>query len=146
MLDKQLQPELLFFYTILHPASMIRKTVLIDNNIRYEEEFSPAEDYALWGRLIGKTKFANIPEVLFFYRGHETNTSKIQAKKMKEGVEKIYKFMHEENPELYSNSYTKKEIRLFNIPVFSYERKACTHYYKLFNCIKFKRKDKIKYQ
>ena len=45
---------------VVHSASMIRKSVLIDNNIRYEEEFSPAEDWALWGRLIDVTNFYNI--------------------------------------------------------------------------------------
>ncbi len=65
-----------------HSASMIRKSVLIDNNIRYEEEFSPAEDWALWCRLIDVTNFHNIQDVLLDYRWHETNTSKTQNDKM----------------------------------------------------------------
>ena len=63
---------------IAHPSAMIRKSVLIENNIRYEEEFSPAEDYALWCRLIPFTKFHNLDELLFLYRDHAGNTSQKQ--------------------------------------------------------------------
>ena len=35
------------YNSILHPAAMIRKSVLIDNDIRYEEKYSPAEDQGL---------------------------------------------------------------------------------------------------
>ena len=59
---------------LLHPSSMIRKAVLIENNLKYEADFSPAEDYCLWIRLIQFTKFANIPEILFKYRLYKDNT------------------------------------------------------------------------
>ncbi len=65
-----------------HPASMIRKSVLIEHGLRYEEEFSPAEDYALWCDLIPFTRFHNIPEVLFLYRVHSANTNRLQSEKM----------------------------------------------------------------
>lgn len=74
---------------LLHPAAMIRKSVLSENHLRYEEEFSPSEDYALWCRLADKTDFYNIPEVLFRYRDHETNESKKNNKKMEEKTLKI---------------------------------------------------------
>lgn len=67
---------------IAHPAAMIRKSVLIDNNIEYEEYYSPAEDYRLWARLMDITHFYNIPEVLLKYRFHGNNTSQKQADKM----------------------------------------------------------------
>ena len=67
---------------INHSASMIRKSVLIDNNIEYEEFYSPAEDYRLWTRLMDVTHFYNIPEILLNYRFFDNNTSKKQADKM----------------------------------------------------------------
>ena len=76
---------------ILHPASMLRKVVLIKNKIHYEKEFSPSEDYALWCRLIGKTEFYNIQEVLFKYRDHAANESKKSGQKMKMATDKIRK-------------------------------------------------------
>ena len=44
-----------------HTGAMIRASILPDNP--YEDKFSPAEDYALWCRLIGKTQFYNIPKL-----------------------------------------------------------------------------------
>ena len=59
---------------IPHPAAMIRKSLLTDNNIRYEEQYSPAEDYALWCRLIAYTDFHNLEDILLLYRDHQENT------------------------------------------------------------------------
>jgi len=87
---------------ISHSSTMIRKSVLDENNIRYESEFTPAEDYALWCRLIGKTEFYNIPEVLFLYRRHENQTSKLQTEKMYAMRDKIRSFVRAEHPDLYA--------------------------------------------
>lgn len=67
---------------LTHPAAMIRKSVLQQHHIRYEEEFSPAEDYALWCRLLPHTAFYNLPDILLHYRWHESNTSIVQNQKM----------------------------------------------------------------
>lgn len=61
---------------VSHSASMIRKSILIENDIKYNGDFTPAEDYELWGRLINVTNFYNIPEILLNYRVYSTNTSK----------------------------------------------------------------------
>lgn len=60
---------------IAHTASMIRKSVLIDNNIEYEETYTPCEDYQLWARLMDVTCFYNIQEALVKYRWFQQNTS-----------------------------------------------------------------------
>lgn len=60
---------------LLHTAAMIRKSVLVDNNIEYEEYFTPAEDYRLWARLMPVTQFHNIQRPLVQYRRHKNNTS-----------------------------------------------------------------------
>lgn len=67
---------------LVHPAAMIRKSVLIKNNIRYEENYSPAEDYMLWVRLMGVTMFHNLPDPLIYYRDHEDNTTHRRAELM----------------------------------------------------------------
>ena len=61
---------------------MIRKSVLVDNDIKYEEFFSPAEDYRLWARLMDVTHFYNIQQVLVKYRTHNNMTSLQQEQKM----------------------------------------------------------------
>lgn len=67
---------------VAHTAAMIRKSVLEKSGIRYEEDYSPAEDYRLWLRLIDKTMFYNFQEVFVKYRNLEGNTSHIQTDKM----------------------------------------------------------------
>lgn len=105
-----------------HSAAMIRKSVLIDNNIRYEKEFSPSEDYALWCRLIPYTEFHNIPEVLFHYRDHKNNTSHHQKTKMQNATYAIWAFVKVANPVLYEEFLLKakhtKRWRLFGFVPF----------------------------
>ena len=67
---------------VAHTAAMIRKSVLTDNNIEYEEFYSPAEDYRLWSRLMDVTHFYNIQEVLVKYRWTGNNTTNRQQEKM----------------------------------------------------------------
>lgn len=74
---------------VIHPAAMIRKSVLNQFHIRYEPEFSPAEDYALFARLIGKTEFYNLQEVLLLYRNFNGNTSHKKRQQMRENDAKI---------------------------------------------------------
>jgi glycosyltransferase involved in cell wall biosynthesis len=37
---------------VAHTAAMIRKSVLVENDIEYEAFYTPAEDYRLWARLM----------------------------------------------------------------------------------------------
>lgn len=134
---------------ILHPCAMIRKSVL--KGLKYEQAFSPAEDYALWCRLLGKTKFYNIPEVLFFYRDHENNTSKHQKQKMDNAGKKIQTFVRKEHPDIYKkacqNARFRIKVLLFGkIPLFQFTQKGqeikgfLTH----LKFLKFKSKMEIK--
>lgn len=123
-----------------HPASMIRKSVLINNNIRYEERFSPSEDYALWCRLIPFTNFHNIPEVLFYYRDHAENTTHKQKSKMRKTALSIRSFVQVAHPVLYKEFLSRgtrtKITRLFGfIPVWSTTAKAGKTTFYLFGKI-----------
>ncbi len=100
--DENIKKYLFTKCCVVHSASMIRKSVLIDNNIRYEGEFSPAEDYALYCRLINKTKFHNLPEVLFYYRNFAGNTSHLQKRKMADKTLQIKEFVRRENADMYN--------------------------------------------
>ena len=102
--DEKIKEKTMVGAALVHPASMIRKKVLTDNKIGYEEVFSPAEDYALWARLIPFTKFHNLQEVLFHYREHQTNTFRVQNKKIKEGTAMIHAFVRRENPQLWERA------------------------------------------
>lgn len=114
--DHDIKLALMSRCCIVHSASMIRKSVLIQNNIIYEEKFSPAEDYALWSRLINVTKFHNLQEVLIFYRNHEKNTSHLQAKKMQKATNALWAFLYTNYPQLYKEflltAVCEKQFRL----------------------------------
>lgn len=53
---------------VIHPACMLRRQELERLGVRYEEAYTPAEDYALFMRLRGRTGFYNLQEVLLLYR------------------------------------------------------------------------------
>lgn len=138
--DDQLKLSLFRNCALCHPAAMIRKSVLINNNIFYEEEFTPVEDYALWCRLMPYTKFYNIPEVLFQYRSHGKNTSKTQDSKVRIGLLAIQAFVKMENPLLYQKhlllSTHTTITRLFGvIPFLKFVAKSHRTKVYLFNII-----------
>jgi glycosyltransferase involved in cell wall biosynthesis len=94
-----------------HSATMIRKSVLTDNNIRYEQECSPAEDYALFCRLSKVTDLYNMQDVLLDYRWHETNTSITQQNKMAKAHTKVKAFNRVLSPEFYHEAILRSEKR-----------------------------------
>lgn len=65
-----------------HSCVMIRKSLLDTLGITYQTDKVPAEDYALFLDLIGKTKFHNLSDILIYYRSHETNLSKLNVEKV----------------------------------------------------------------
>ena len=72
-----------------HPAAMVRKSVLTENDIAYNEFYSPAEDYKLWADLMEFTHFYNIQEILLKYRTFDKNTSVLQKEKMNNAAQNI---------------------------------------------------------
>lgn len=115
--NNQIEEYLMQGCGIAHTGAMIRANILSENP--YEEEFSPSEDYALWCRLIGKTKFYNIPKVLMQYRIHDTNTTKIQGDKMTKATKSIHDFVRREHADIWQRVCKKVphivRIKLFGI-------------------------------
>jgi len=119
-----------------HPASMIRKSILIESGVRYEQEYSPSEDYMLFVRLISHTMFHNLQDVLMDYRNEETNTTHLQSKKMQDATALIRDFANRNHPYLSGNlvrdmprgtirNKSKEWLRLFSvIPFIKLKRKA----------------------
>ena len=61
---------------ISNPSGMIRRSVLVDNNLEYDKNCLHAEDFKLWADLTYYCDLAVIPEVLTFIRSHEDGVSK----------------------------------------------------------------------
>lgn len=125
---------------VMHTASMIRKSVLDKNKIKYESKYSPAEDYRLWARLMDKTKFYNIQQVLVKYRVFGDNTSCVLSNKITEKHDLIQADICKKYPSLrqeFIDKYdcgTKYRLRLFGfIPLLKIKK----HRIYLFEFIPF---------
>ena len=139
----EIKKHLMFADVVAHTAMMVRKSVLDDNNIKYEEQYSPAEDYKLVLTLIDYTMFHNIPEVLVRYRFLETNTTHRQWAKMQNADALCRNFAARQYPYLYSfytqqhaQHETKYWIRLFDfIPLIRVKQKTHKVRWYLFGLI-----------
>ncbi|WP_417784511.1 glycosyltransferase [Tenacibaculum sp.] len=73
--DNEIKAELILNSCFAHPTVMIRKQLLWDNDICYNENYPHAEDYKFWLDLKKIGKFYNINEVLLYYRISEQQVS-----------------------------------------------------------------------
>lgn len=136
--DDEIKKRLMLHCCLTHPATMIRKSVLSDNP--YLAQFTPAEDYALWADLATKTKFANLPEVLFRYRKFGGNVSVTQKEKMNKAAVVIRSQLRHDLPVLWDIVQTESshiwELRLFNfIPFIKVVKKRSQTRFYLFRFI-----------
>lgn len=139
--DEEIQKELLVWCSVSPPV-MVRKSTLQKLNAKYDSRYFPAEDYALWCSLIGKVVFANIPEVLFFYRMHEMNTTSLKLDRMKYMTRVIQEEIRNLHPLLWKRileqSKTISRIKLFGvIPLLKIERQNDRKKYSIFDKIPF---------
>lgn len=79
----EIKAALMHMNVFMHTAMMVRKSILTENNIKYEEKYSPAEDYMLALKLAGCTMLHNLPDILVLYRyDGVNNTTNKQWNKM----------------------------------------------------------------
>lgn len=72
----QIKSDSLFFVPMRHPTLMIRKSVVEENNLYYDETLPGAEDYDFLIRALRVTKLSNIKDKsLFAYRRSTNNIS-----------------------------------------------------------------------
>lgn len=98
--DKHIKVALTEDCFIAHTAAMIRKSVLTENNIKYESEYTPCEDYRLWAKLMDITEFYNIQDILVKYRWHQNNTTNNMSSDMKQTHDIIRNQIIQQHPEL----------------------------------------------
>jgi len=70
--------HMLFYDPLVTSSVMIRRSVLHDNNLRFNAHYLTAEDYDLWERVSRLCLMSNIPEILTLYRVHETQISSLK--------------------------------------------------------------------
>ena len=72
--------KFLFYSSIPHSAILAKREFYED--IKYENEYNRAQDYALWVRGFRKYRYANIPEVLYLYRRYDKENKESQKAEM----------------------------------------------------------------
>jgi len=126
--DADIRPCLLYKSMVPHPASIFRTSVL--KGISYTDKYPHIEDRELWWQLFDKTKFANIPKVLYRYRILDHNVTQKNKNTQPERRLKFYTDLYSElnlnfsqfdielflghNKKLYSNFENVKHLGLLH--------------------------------
>lgn len=84
--------ELFFSSCLAHPSVIIRKTIIDNHSLRYEEEYKGMEDFVLWWRISQYGDIISLKVPLLNYRKH---SSQITASISPERIEKAKKFLLE---------------------------------------------------
>ncbi len=72
-----------------HPSVVIRKKILIENDLFYSSTCFPAEDYELWYRLLKVTHGSNIKKNLLLYRISDNQVTATKKELVKSNTEII---------------------------------------------------------
>ena len=81
--SEEIKTTMLFRGAIANPSAMFRHSILLDNNIKYDESFeSAAEDLDFWVRLSKVTKVQNLNFPLIRYRIWERQATNVNAEAM----------------------------------------------------------------
>lgn len=119
--DRDIKLEMMHGCPLWHPASMIRRELLVRTGIRYEEEYSPVEDYMLWMRLSTETVFHNLQQVLLDYRWHADNTSVVRKAELEAMDLRCKAWASVHLPELWAEYRLRRRtawrLRLCGLPV-----------------------------
>lgn len=108
--------------TLCSPSAIIRKQLLDDNKIRFDETLLKTEDYGLWVACCKVARIQIIEEVLLKYRTHVQQTSfkdKYEQRKYAELISRRQlqelgiEFREEENRWRYSNIFDKDDLLKF---------------------------------
>ena len=118
--------SLMYGCCMIHTSVMIRKSILDNYTIRYEEHFSPAEDYMIFIKLMSYTMFYNIPEPLVKYREFNGNTTSKQIEKMSDRGALARSFAYSKYGVFFQpESIRTRKINLFGIvPLLKIKRKS----------------------
>lgn len=84
-----IKASMIFFNPLFHPTVIIRKKILDDNNLKYDESFRYAQDYELWSRIKNFTDFHNIQKSLVLYRISGDRITKKSSGQQKSNAAKV---------------------------------------------------------
>jgi glycosyltransferase involved in cell wall biosynthesis len=81
--------NLFFTSSLAHPSVMMRKKILDQYNITYDNSYYGAEDYHLWVQISRYSRLANIDKVLLLYTKHENQVSSVKKKTQSDSADRV---------------------------------------------------------
>lgn len=88
--NQEIRIKLLDDGAFAHPTVMMRRDVIISNNIRYNADYKYIEDYRFWVEAaIKNIKMANLDEMLLKYRQHSQQVSYQKFQEQEETKQRI---------------------------------------------------------
>ena len=74
--NEEIRAHMLIDNCIAHPTAFIRKSVLDEHGIKYDEAYRHSQDFRLWEQMLPYGEFANLKEKLLYYRLSEQQITK----------------------------------------------------------------------
>lgn len=81
--DGSIRALMLFQCPLLHPATMMRRSVMAEHGLRWDPQFISANDVKLYLDFSRFAKLANLTEVLYDYRMSRHQTSSVRGEKIR---------------------------------------------------------------
>lgn len=130
--DEYIKASMLFNNPICHPAVLLKKDLLVKNNLQYRS-LAPAEDLDLWQRCITLTQMTNIPHPLLKYRVHSAQNTSSKKKELNDNLYTIRKELYEKlHIDLDKNMYLVFDFLNFSKKVKrSEDLQACLSFVRL---------------
>ncbi len=105
-----LKIDFLFSCGICHPTVMMRKSILEDKCLRYDNAFNKVEDYELWTRMLSMgCVIRSIDIILLDHRLHQNQVTSVYSEEMIQKLKKLHKRTLNE----LNISYTDNEFENF---------------------------------
>lgn len=90
MMGEKLSKYCLMPSPLAHPTVMMRRDVIVDNNLFYDEQYSSAQDYDLWQRINKKFRMDNLRDILLMYRIQGNSISVAKRQQQQDNTYKIF--------------------------------------------------------
>lgn len=91
--DQELKITLLFNTCFFHPTVIMKKAAI--KNLLYPKNLVYTQDYNFWVQLAQGIRFANLPEILVYFREHDRQISQKKADLQKSNARRIRKsYLH----------------------------------------------------
>lgn len=87
--SEEIKCSMLYYCGVAHPSVIIRKNIILQNHLYYDENYANAEDYELWVRFFNHAQFANLPEALLRYHICSTQMSSVYEKEQKRTASRV---------------------------------------------------------